>query len=202
MPASVYVRWGKRALDVALAGAGLLALSPLLLLIAAAIKLTDEGPVLFKQTRVGRSFRPFQILKFRSMRVGAGGPKVTRGGDPRVTAVGALLRRTKLDELPQLLNVLRGDMSLVGPRPEVPEYVERFRGDYETILSIRPGITDFAAIHFVDEESVLARFADAEEGYVLHVLPQKLALYRRYIADIGFATDVKVLFATLRRIAA
>lgn len=199
---SFYRRRGKRLLDFVLAGLGLAALSPVLLLVAAAVKLLDPGPVFFTQTRVGLGLRPFRIIKFRSMRAGVGGPSVTSDGDPRTTPLGAFLRRTKLDELPQLLNVLRGEMSLVGPRPEVPEYVELFKEDYRSILAVRPGITDYAAIRYRDESAVLAGFADPESGYVECVLPRKLELYRRYISDMGLATDIKIILATLRRLAA
>lgn len=202
MPDSLYVRRFKRAFDVAAAGAGLVLLSPVLLAVAAAIALLDPGPVLFRQTRVGRGRKPFEILKFRTMRAGGAGAKVTAGSDPRVTPLGRLLRRTKLDELPQLINVLRGDMSVVGPRPEVPEYVELFEDDYAHILSVRPGITDYAAIKYRDEESVLAAYRDAEDGYVTKVLPDKIALYRRYIDDAGFATDLKIILATAAKIVA
>jgi lipopolysaccharide/colanic/teichoic acid biosynthesis glycosyltransferase len=202
MRASIYRRWGKRLLDASASAAGLVALSPLLGAVALAIKATDPGPVFFRQTRVGLGFRPFRIVKFRSMRCGGAGPKVTSGGDPRVTPIGRLLRKTKLDELPQLFNVLVGDMSLVGPRPEVPEYVELFRKDYETILSVKPGITDFAALRYRDEEAVLGRYADAERAYVAEILPAKIALYRRYIADMGLATDLRVVLATLMKLAA
>ena len=202
MPASLYRRRGKRLLDAALAALGLALLSPLLLLVAAAIKLTDRGPVLFRQPRAGRGGRPFKILKFRSMREGAAGPGVTARADPRVTPVGRLLRKTKLDELPQLVNVLKGDMSFVGPRPELPKFVALFAEDYRLILSVAPGITDYAAIRFRDEESELGAYADAEEAYVRVVLPAKIALYRRYIEDIGLATDLRIIAATLKRIAA
>ena len=203
MPASSYRRWGKRALDVALSAGGLIALGPLFLLIAAAIKLADPGPVFFRQTRMGLGFRPFQILKFRTMRANAAGPSITRGSaDPRVTRLGGPLRRLKLDELPQLVNVLRGEMSLVGPRPEVPKYVELFKEDYARILTVKPGITDFASVHFRDEAAVLDGFADAEHGYVSEVLPQKVALYHRYVADLGLSTDLKILLATMRKLAA
>ncbi len=199
----LYASGGKRALDVAASLAGLVVLSPLLLAVAVLLKLADPGPVLFSQERVGRYFRPFRLFKFRTMRVasGTGGPQVTTGGDPRVTPIGRFLRRTKLDELPQLFNFLRGDMSLVGPRPEVPKYVELFRRDYGEVLSVRPGITDHAAIEFRDEEERLKAFADPEKGYVEVIMPIKLALYRRYIAEVGLSTDLRLILATFLRIA-
>jgi lipopolysaccharide/colanic/teichoic acid biosynthesis glycosyltransferase len=196
-----YRRRGKGLLDRALAAAGLAALSPVFALAALAIKMNDGGPVFFRQPRVGAGFRTFQMLKFRSMRTDAGGPPLTSSGDPRVTAVGRFLRRTKLDELPQLWNVLKGEMSLVGPRPEVPRFVEAFREDYEKILSVKPGITDFAAIEFRDEESVLAGFSDPAEGYLTEILPAKLRLYRRYVSELSLSVDLKILVRTLRRLA-
>lgn len=192
----------KRAFDVAAASAGLVVLSPVMLAIAAALKLLDPGPVLFRQTRAGLRAKPFEILKFRTMRAGGGGALLTAGGDTRVTPLGRLLRRTKLDELPQLLNVLRGDMSVVGPRPEVPRYVSLFKDDYEVILSVRPGITDYASIKYHDEEAVLAAYQDPELGYVTKVLPDKIELYRRYIADVGFATDMRIIMATAAKLVA
>lgn len=198
----LYARRLKRAFDVAAAGAGLVVLSPVLLAVAAALKLTDPGPVFFRQTRAGLGFKPFEIFKFRTMRASGGGSQLTAGGDPRVTPVGRLLRRTKLDELPQLFNVLRGEMSIVGPRPEVPRYVELFRDDYALILSVRPGITDYASVKYRDEEAVLAAYSDPEHGYVTKVLPDKIALYRRYIAEIGFATDLRIIFETAAKIVA
>ena len=197
---SFYARRAKRALDAAAAVAALVLLAPLLAAVGAAILILDPGPVLFRQTRVGRGFRPFQVLKFRTMRAGGGGSSITVGGDERVTPIGRLLRKTKLDELPQLLNVLRGDMSFVGPRPEVPKYVERFHAEYEAILSVRPGITDYAAIEYRDEENVLKSFPDPEKGYVEKVLPHKLELYRRYLNDMGLWTDLKIVLNTLWKI--
>ena len=200
MRASLYERRLKRAFDVTAAAAGLVTLSPLLLAVAAALKLADPGPVLFSQARAGLGGKAFRIYKFRTMRAGGGGPQITSGEDPRVTRIGRLLRRTKLDELPQLFNVLRGDMSVVGPRPEVPKYVELFKEDYAAILCVRPGITDYAAIKYRDEEAALRAFANPEEGYVKKVLPDKIALYRRYIADVGFATDLRIIIATLAKV--
>lgn len=203
MPGDLYRTYGKRLFDASSALLGLALLWPLLLLIAALVKLSDGGPVLFTHTRVGRGFRTFRLFKFRTMTADAGsrGPQVTAGGDPRVTAIGRLLRRTKLDELPQLLNVVIGDMSIVGPRPEVPKYVEMFRDrHYNAILTLRPGITDYAAIEFRDEESVLRRFADPEEGYVREVLPRKIELYERYLREISFLTDLKIIMRTFGKI--
>lgn len=200
--ATLYERAFKRPFDLAAAGAGVLVLSPVLLAVAAALKLTDPGPVFFRQTRAGLGFRPFEIFKFRTMRAGGGGSPLTAGGDSRVTPIGRLLRRTKLDELPQLFNVLRGEMSIVGPRPEVPRYVELFKKDYALILTVRPGITDYASVKYRDEEAVLAAYPDPEAGYVAKVLPDKIELYRRYIAEIGFATDVRIILATAARLVA
>ena len=187
----------KRVIDVAAAGAGLGLLWPVLAAAAVAVKLSSPGPVLFRQERIGRYGRPFRILKFRSMRAGANGPAVTASGDERVTPVGRLLRRYKLDELPQLWNVLVGEMSLVGPRPEVPRYVDRFPADYERILTIRPGITDRAALEYRDEESVLAGAADPEAAYVDVVLPAKIALYHRYLDEMSLRTDLALVLRTL-----
>ncbi len=189
---------GKRIFDIAVSLAGLLLLAPLLLALAVAVRLDSAGPALFRQERVGRHGRPFRIAKFRTMRPGAG-PLVTAGGDPRVTRLGAWLRHWKLDELPQLWNVLRGDMSLVGPRPEVPRYVAHYPDDLRRcVLSVRPGITDPAAVRFRHEEALLAAATDPERCYVEEILPAKLALYADYVARRSFATDLGVLGATVR----
>ncbi len=184
---------------MAVSSAALILASPLLLLIAAAIKLSSPGPVLFLQPRVGRGGCSFSIWKFRTMVDGAHhrGPEITASGDPRVTTIGRLLRRTKLDELPQLVNVWRGEMSLVGPRPEVPRYVAGYSEEDRSVLSIRPGITDLASIAFRDEESVLAQFADREQAYVDVLLPRKLALAREYLRRQSFKLDLELLLRTL-----
>lgn len=186
----------KRALDVVASGAGLLALSPVLAACAIAVRLSSDGPVLFRHQRVGRFRKPFELLKFRTM-VERPGAQVTAAGDPRITRVGRVLRKYKLDELPQLVNVLRGDMSLVGPRPEVSRYVARFEREYDRILEVRPGITDFAAIEYRDEEKVLARSPDPELTYVEEVLPAKIRLYERYLAERSLSTDVSLIVRTL-----
>ena len=174
----------KRLFDICAAGMGLLLLSPVFLAAAIAVRLGSAGPVFFRQERIGRRGRPFFILKFRTMVADAatlGGP-ITFGDDPRITRIGGFLRKTKLDELPQLFNVLRGDMSLVGPRPEVRRYVEMFQEDYNVILQVRPGITDLASIKYRDESAVLGRAADPEKEYAGVVLPEKIRLAKEYVA--------------------
>jgi len=189
----------KRILDVAVAGLGLLFLSPLFAVIAVLVKCGSPGPVFFRHNRIGRGFRPFGVLKFRTMVQDApsqGGP-ITFGNDPRITPVGTWLRKTKLDELPQLINVFRGDMSLVGPRPEVRHYVEMFRDDYEEILRVRPGITALASIKYRDEATVLAGAADPEEEYVRRVLPEKIRLAKEYVRRSSVPFDAILILLTL-----
>ena len=196
-------RVAKRTLDVLASGLGLLVASPLLAVAAVAIKLDSRGPVLFVQQRVGRNFRPFGIYKFRTMVADAPmrGGQITFGADPRITRVGRWLRKTKLDELPQLANVLVGHMSLVGPRPEVPRYVEMFREDYAYVLSVRPGLTDPASVKYRDEAEQLAASPDPEREYSERILPDKIALARQYIAQATFTGDLGILIKTLARIA-
>ncbi len=190
-------RFTKRVIDVIASATALVALAPVMGALALAVKLDSRGPVLFRQQRLGLGSRPFTILKFRSMRTGARGALVTSGADARVTRVGRLLRRTKLDELPQLWNVLVGDMSLVGPRPEVARYVRLFPDAYARILTVRPGLTDFAALQYRDEESVLGATADPEAAYTTKVLPAKIALYHRYLDEMSLGTDVRLVLQTL-----
>ena len=190
----------KRLFDLLLSSLGLLALAPLLLLIAAWIKLDSPGPVMFRQERVGRFGRPFRIHKFRTMRhepVGQG-LQITVGADRRITRAGAFLRASKLDELPQLLDVWLGDMSLVGPRPEVPRYVAHYPAEVrDKVLSVRPGITDIASIEYRDESAVLARAADPEHAYIHEVLPHKLALAARYVERSSLWLDAWLIWRTL-----
>ena len=187
-----------RLIDIVAAACGLAVTSPLFVVVAAAVAATSPGPVFFRQQRIGRGFRPFTLYKFRTMVAGAErGAPITAGGDRRVTRVGRWLRKTKLDELPQLVNVLKGDMSLVGPRPEVPRFVEMFRADFEEILTVRPGITDFASLEYRHEEEALAGFEDPEAGYVAVVLPHKIALCRRYLRERGVFTDLRIVALTL-----
>ena len=192
----------KRAFDILGSLIGLVLLAPFGLLVALAIKCSSAGPVFFRQVRMGRDFQPFRIYKFRTMVVNAPalGAQITADADPRITPVGAFLRKTKIDELPQMINVLVGDMSLVGPRPEVPKYVEMFADDYRDILSVRPGITDPASVKYRDEGAVLAAAADPERAYVEQILPEKIALARQYIGRSSLAYDLGVLFQTLVRL--
>lgn len=192
----------KRLFDIVMSGAGLILLSPLLLSVALLVRLTSPGPIFFLQTRMGRDFRPFQIVKFRTMVADAParGGQLTAGSDPRITRVGHVLRKTKIDELPQLWNVLVGEMSLVGPRPEVPKYVEMFRDDFRTVLSVRPGITDPASVKYRDESSVLAQSSNPEQAYVEQILPEKLALAKTYIERSSLAYDLRLILQTLLKI--
>lgn len=188
----------KRLFDLVFGVAGLFLLSPVLMAIAVAVKLDSPGPVFFRQVRVGLRGRTFRIHKFRTMHHGAVGAPITVGNDARITRVGAVLRRTKLDELPQLIDVVRGAMSLVGPRPEVPRYVALYPADArEKVLSVRPGLTDLASIEYRDESTLLARANDPEYEYVHVVLPRKLALAQAYVDSASLATDLRVIARTL-----
>ena len=187
----------KRLFDVAAAAAGLLLLSPLLLAIAAWIRLDSPGPVFFRQERIGQHGRPFHIYKFRSMRQDSTGPQITVGNDARITRSGRWLRAYKLDELPQLINVLLGDMSLVGPRPEVPHYVALYPANVrDEVLSVRPGITDLASVQYRNESTLLAASNDPQATYVQDILPAKLALCQQYVQERSFWLDLKILAMT------
>ncbi len=188
----------KRVLDIAGALLGLIMLSPLFLGVALAIGLDSPGPVFFRQTRLGKHGAPFQIYKFRTMAAGNGGPALTANADPRITRVGAFLRRTKLDELPQLINVLKGEMSLVGPRPETPDLIRYYTpAQRAMMLSVRPGMTDYASILFRDESRFFRGCDDHIEVYRLSIIPAKCAYYERYIRDLGFCADLRIIAATV-----
>jgi len=190
----------KRAFDLVVSALGLVLLSPLLLAAAAWIRLDSPGPVFYRQVRVGRHGTTFRIHKLRTMRHGrAAGPQITVGDDDRITRAGRFLRQYKLDELVQLIDVLRGDMSLVGPRPEVPRYVAMYPEELrDKVLSVRPGITDPASIAYRDEAGVLAAAADPEHEYVHVVMPAKLRLAARYVDEASLATDLRLIGRTLR----
>ena len=186
----------KRLFDILFSAVTLVVLLPLMLAVALWIKIDSSGPVFFRQVRVGRDGRPFRIYKFRSMRVEAQGrgPQLTVGDDARITRVGTVIRRYKIDEFPQFINVLLGDMSLVGPRPEVPRYVGLYPPAVrDMVLSVRPGITDLASIAYRDESDLLAASADPERTYVEQVLPAKLALCERYVRERSFLGDLAII---------
>ena len=193
----------KRTFDVILAVAALIVLAPIFPILAAAVAITSGRPVLFRQDRVGIDGRPFNLIKFRTMRSGAGpGLSITGTGDPRITPLGRGLRALKLDELPQLLNVLRGEMSFVGPRPELPRYVARYDAQQRRVLAVRPGLTDPATIEFRDEETLLGAVDPErrETYYVSEILPRKLAMNLRYVDRASLGYDLVLLAGTLRAI--
>ncbi len=189
----------KRTADVIISAAALLLLSPLLALIALAVKADSSGPVFYRQERVGKDGVPFRIFKYRTMVTDADrrGPAITVGQDSRITRVGAFLRSTKLDELAQLLNVFRGEMSFVGPRPEVPKYVKLYTPCQRQVLLVRPGITDYASIAYRRESELLGKAEDPEALYVNEIMPAKLKLNLQYLREISPLTDLKLILKTL-----
>jgi lipopolysaccharide/colanic/teichoic acid biosynthesis glycosyltransferase len=189
----------KRVFDLVAASLGLLLLSPLFLAVAVAIRRSSPGPVFFRQVRVGRAGVPFSMFKFRTMRPDAErvGGQLTVGADPRITPIGHTLRRYKLDEFPQLINVVLGDMSLVGPRPEVPRYVALYDERQRRVLDVRPGITDPASIAYRDENALLANAADPEAIYVAEVMPAKLEINLAYLERRSLLRDIGVILQTL-----
>jgi lipopolysaccharide/colanic/teichoic acid biosynthesis glycosyltransferase len=192
---------GKRLFDIVLAGVALVLLAPLLVCIALWVKVDSRGPVFFRQERVGRHGVPFRIHKFRTMAhsAAANGPLITVGADARITGAGQFLRRSKLDELPQLIDVLLGRMSFVGPRPEVPRYVAIYPPQLrDKVLSVRPGITDMASIEFRREAEILAAAKDPEQEYMQVVMPTKLRYAADYVDHASLALDVRIIFRTIR----
>ncbi len=196
---SFYTNYGKRALDILSATAGLILLLPVFGFVAFCIKLTSRGPVLYRQVRTGKDGLPFQILKFRSMLMQKSEKdlSITVAGDQRVTAIGRLLRRCKVDELPQFGNVVRGDMSLVGPRPEVPLYVAEYTPEQRMVLSARPWITDPASLAYRHEEEILADQKDPEHFYRTQILPDKLARNLAYLQKITLRNDIRIILETV-----
>ena len=197
-----YILSGKRLFDVGMATIGLAVLSPLFLLVTVAIKLSSRGPIFYRQERVGKNGQSFLIMKFRTMVRDADkvGPGVTAQGDPRVTKLGSWLRLFKIDELPQLWNVLKGDMSFVGPRPEIPHYVAIYTESQRRVLTVRPGITDTATLAYRREEDLIARHPNPEKYYRDVVLPHKLELNMQYIYRISFGYDLFLIFRTIQSI--
>ncbi len=192
----------KRFFDILFSSVGLVLLQPLFVVIAIMIKVDSKGPILFRQGRVGKNFRRFVIYKFRTMVVDAEkkGLRITSGGDERITRAGNILRKFKIDELPQLFNVLKGDMSFVGPRPEVEEYVKLYEKDYKEILKRRPGITDVSSIIYREEEAVLKNQVDPEGYYKKILLPEKIRLAKEYIENTSFLYDLKLILNTIHKI--
>jgi lipopolysaccharide/colanic/teichoic acid biosynthesis glycosyltransferase len=197
---SFYAKFGKRLIDVTASAIGLALLSPVFLIVAVAIKWESSGPVFFRQRRVGKGGKPFRIIKFRSMvsNAATAGPALTTHEDRRITAVGRFIRRTKLDELPQLVNVLCGEMSLVGPRPEVPEFVAFYSTSQQnSLMSMRPGMTDYAAILYRDESALLREGDDPVAVYREKIMPAKFALYEYYGRNITLSNDMRLVLATV-----
>ena len=192
----------KRCFDILASFIGLLLLSPFFLLISIAIVLDSKGGIFYKQLRVGKNNTDFKLYKFRSMRTGSDkkGLLTVGGRDSRITKTGYFIRKYKLDELPQLLNVLLGDMSLVGPRPEVRKYVDLYTEEQLKVLQAKPGITDYASIEYVNENELLAKSLDPEATYINEVMPAKLVLNQKYIAEQGVLTDLKIIFKTFYKI--
>lgn len=193
----------KRIFDLIFTIPGLIILSPLFVVIACCIKLDSKGPIIFKQERVGKNGKLFKVMKFRTMISDAEkiGPLITTSNDCRITRVGIFLRRTKLDELPQLLNVIKGEMSLVGPRPEVPKYVEHYPDDIrEKVLSVLPGITDMASIEFKNENSLLESSEDSERTYIKEIMPIKLSYYLDYVNNRSLFKDFEIIIKTIKEI--
>lgn len=192
----------KRMMDIAVSAAALCVLWPLYLIIALAIVIDDPGPVFYRQVRVGRGGKPFRIFKFRSMVVDADkkGLAITVGNDRRITRVGAFLRKTKLDELAQLINVLCGQMSFVGPRPEVPRYVELYTPYQRQVLLVRPGITDYASIAYRNENDLLDAAQDPERMYIEQIMPAKIELNMKYLREISPAADIRLILKTVEAV--
>lgn len=192
----------KRAFDIVASACALVVLAPLLAIIAVLVALGSPGGAFFRQVRVGLNGREFRLLKFRSMRPGseAKGQLTVGGRDPRITRIGFCLRKSKLDELPQLFNVLLGDMSIVGPRPEVPRYVALYNEEQRQVLSVRPGLTSLASIAYINENEVLGRASDPERAYVEEVMPAKLALDLRYVRERSILLDLRIIGRTVLKL--
>jgi lipopolysaccharide/colanic/teichoic acid biosynthesis glycosyltransferase len=192
----------KRILDVVLAASAILVLLPIFFIVIILIPMDSIGPVFFRQERIGKNFRIFTLIKFRTMRQKKDSlnKQFEPGNDRRVTRIGKLLRKTKVDELPELFNVLIGDMSIVGPRPEVEKYVRLFRNEYDVVLKVRPGLSDLASIKYRDEEEILACRTNSDKYYMEEILPDKLKLAREYTESISFKTDLHIILATVKSI--
>jgi lipopolysaccharide/colanic/teichoic acid biosynthesis glycosyltransferase len=197
-----YFKYGKRIFDIIMSLTGLIILSPLFVVIALSIKLFDKSSVFYKQDRVGQNFEHFQLIKFRTMKVSGSnsGPLITTSNDERITKIGKVLRKFKLDEMPQIFNVLKGELSVVGSRPEVEKFVNLFKEDYKEILKVKPGMASEAVIVFRDEERILTQFNDLEEAYIKEVLPKKISIDKDYVRNISFLRDCRIFLLTFLRV--
>lgn len=191
----------KRLFDIVISLLFLVILGPLLLVIAAWIRIDSKGPVFYRQERTGRHGKMFRIYKFRTMFPDSDrkGLLTVGGRDPRITGAGSLLRKYKLDELPQFMNVLSGDMSIVGPRPEVKKYTDMYTDEQRQVLNVRPGITDYASLEYIDENEILARSSDPEAVYIKEIMPAKLVLNMKYIREVSLLTDLRIIVQTAKR---
>ncbi|EOU1487135.1 sugar transferase [Clostridium perfringens] len=193
----------KRTFDLFFSLIGIIITIPILILVSIMIKLTSKGTIIFKQERVGKNKKIFYIYKFRTMTDcddRASDRQVTVINDQRITRIGRILRKYKIDELPQLYNVLKGDMSFVGPRPEVKKYVKFYEEEYDEILKIKPGITDLASIEYIDENTIISKYSDPEKVYIEEVLPKKLMLNKRYIEEMSIKNDILLILKTIKKI--
>jgi lipopolysaccharide/colanic/teichoic acid biosynthesis glycosyltransferase len=199
MPDKFYKKYGKRLFDIVVSLIGIIILSPILLIIYIVIRIFDQGPALFKQVRMGKDFKKFTMFKFRTMITQGNDkdPLVTSSEDKRITRAGQWLRRFKLDELPQLFNVLLGDISFVGPRPEMEKFVNFYKEEYSRVLSVSPGITDYATLQYKDESELLQNADDIEDVYIRQILPKKIELYLKYIENMSFKNDIRLIWKTI-----
>lgn len=192
----------KRLFDLVLSICGILFLLPFFIIVSILIKLDSPGDVIFKQTRITKDGKKFKIFKFRTMRPDTEKQgQITIGADNRITSIGNFLRKTKLDELPQFFNIIMGDMSFVGPRPEVPRYVAMYTKDQKEILKVRAGITDYASIYFSNESEILGKQKEPEKFYIEKIMPYKIELNKKYIKEAGLTTDIKIMFLTIFKVA-
>jgi lipopolysaccharide/colanic/teichoic acid biosynthesis glycosyltransferase len=198
----IYENFGKRLFDIVFSFCGLTLLSPIFVMMALLIKIGSPGPIFFLQERMERNGKKFKLIKFRSMHICPAQEKkgFNPGDDARVTRLGKFIRKTKIDELPELINVLKGEMSIIGPRPEVLRYVKIYPDKFNKILSVRPGLSDFASIKYRDEEKILSNQSDPERFYIETILPDKLRLAQQYVDAISFQTDMKIIFETLKEV--
>ena len=190
----------KRIFDLISSSIVLVLLTPVLFLISLLIILDSKGGPFYIQVRIGQNGIPFGLYKFRSMRIDTEGLKITVGKDPRITKIGSIIRKYKLDELPQLINIIKGEMSVVGPRPETPNYVELYSEEQKKVLKVKPGLTDYASLYYIDESRILSERDNPEKAYIEEVMPAKLMLNQKYIQDASFWIDMKIIFKTLFKI--